>query len=134
MGRYLFIGAALLAGFSAAPAHAQEEILGTWRDAKDSVHVRTARCGDRVCGVVVWATERAKASARRGGTPNLIGATVFRDFKQEKPNQWRGRVFVPDRGVTFSGTISLVGRNELRGTGCLIGRIGCKSRTWTRVE
>jgi uncharacterized protein (DUF2147 family) len=138
MGRYLFIGAALLAGFSAAPAQSQaqmpDDVFGIWRNAEDDVHIRTAPCGDQVCGVVVWASESAKEDSKRGGTPNLVGTSLFHDFKQVAANRWRGKVFIPDRGVTLSGTLSLAGRNTLRGTGCLVGRIFCQTQTWTRVE
>ncbi len=116
-------------------AHAQaqdDSLLGTWRDPKDTVHVRTEPCGDRVCGVVVWASDAAVAAARRGGTGELVGTTVFRNFKQAKPNVWRGKVYAPDVRMTFSGTLT-VDDNELRGKGCVLGGIVCKTRTWERV-
>jgi len=120
----------------AAPhvAYAQgDTLLGTWRNPKNTVHVRTEPCGNLVCGVVVWASDAARADAKRGGTGDLIGTTVFRNFKQEKPNVWRGKVYAPDVRMTFSGTLT-VDNNELRGKGCLIGGIGCKTRTWERVS
>ncbi len=133
MYRKLCLASAAIGCLGATTAAAQDGLIGTWQDPKDSVHVRTQPCGEAICGVVVWATDQAKERARRAGTQQLIGTTVFRDFHQQKANQWRGRVFVPDQNTTFSGTITLVDPNTIRGTGCLLGRIICKSRTWHRV-
>lgn len=63
----------------------------------------------------------------------LVGSTLFRDFRQERPEVWRGKVYVPDIGKTFSGTISVKDANHLEGKGCLVGRVGCKSQIWTRI-
>ncbi|HEY1124221.1 MAG TPA: DUF2147 domain-containing protein [Sphingobium sp.] len=118
---------------SAVPALAADQSFGVWRNPSNSVHVRAKPCGKRMCGVVVWANDKAKADARRGGTAELVGADLFRDFTQEKPGVWRGKVFVPDIAKTFSGTVTVIDPNTLRGEGCLLGRIACKSQTWTRL-
>ncbi|RVT94114.1 DUF2147 domain-containing protein [Sphingomonas crocodyli] len=107
--------------------------FGIWRNPQNSVHVRAERCGKYMCGTVVWANDKAKADARRGGTAELIGLQLFREFRLDKKGEWRGKVHVPDIGKTLSGTISVVDENTLVGTGCLIGRVGCKSQTWTRL-
>ncbi|MDF0546640.1 DUF2147 domain-containing protein [Sphingobium sp. H39-3-25] len=116
------------------PAPAQSQSLGIWRNPKDSVHIRAEPCGRYICGVVVWANEKAKADSRKGGVDPLIGAQLFRQFSEERPNLWRGSVFVPDIRKTFSGTITIVDQHTIRASGCLIGRIGCKSQIWTRVD
>jgi uncharacterized protein (DUF2147 family) len=87
-----------------------------------------------MCGTVVWANAKAQADARKGGTAELVGAELFRDFVRENETVWRGKVYVPDIDRTFSGTITMVDPRTLRANGCLIGRIGCKSQVWTRVE
>ncbi len=120
--------------FAQTAPEAKDSLIGVWRDPGDSVHVRTAPCGDRICGSVIWANDKAKADARRGGTQELLGTMVFRDFKRVKANVWRGRVFVPDLNVTFSGTLTLLNNGQLRGKGCLVAGVGCKTRTWTRVS
>ena len=132
--RALGLSIALLAVAPALPAEARDQSFGVWRNPSNSVHVRAEPCGARMCGVVVWASDKAKADAARGGTPQLIGARLFRDFRQEKPGVWRGRVFVPDINKTFSGTVSVLDPNRIEGKGCLVGRIGCKSQIWTRIQ
>jgi uncharacterized protein (DUF2147 family) len=124
-----------LAMLSASPVTAApDSSFGTWRNPSDSVHVRAEPCGERMCGIVIWANDKAKADARRGGTNQLIGAELFRDFSLEKPGIWRGKVFVPDIGETFSGTITIVDDRTLKGEGCLLGRIACKSQVWIRLD
>jgi uncharacterized protein (DUF2147 family) len=108
-----------------------------WTNPQRSVQVRAHRCGPAgatMCGTVVWANEKARGDARRGGTDPLVGAQLFRNFTPEGKSVWRGQVFVPDINKSFSGTVTLVDPRTLRAQGCLIGRIGCKSQTWTMVD
>lgn len=122
-----------LAALCAATASAADKSFGIWKNPSGSVHVQAQPCGERMCGVVVWANEKATADAKRGGTDQLVGAQLFRDFVLEKPGRWRGKVFVPDIGKTFSGTVTVIDDHTLKGEGCLLGRIACKSQTWTRL-
>jgi len=126
------LGLGLMALCTAA-ASAADNSFGIWKNPSGSVHIRARPCGERMCGVVVWANEKATADAKRGGTDPLVGAELFRDFAMEKPGHWRGKVFVPDIGKTFSGTITVIDDHTLKGDGCLLGRIACKSQTWTRL-
>lgn len=127
--------AAALVALSAAPASAApERSFGIWRNPGNSVHIRAHPCGKSMCGTVMWASDKAKADARRGGTETLIGAQLFSGFVQERAGVWRGKVFVPDIGKTFSGTITVVDDRTLKGAGCLLGRIACKTQVWTRVD
>jgi uncharacterized protein (DUF2147 family) len=107
---------------------------GVWRNPQDSVHISLRGCGDALCGTVIWANDKAQADARRGGTDPLVGVDLFRNFRAAGPGVWRGRVFVPDLNKSFSGTLTRVDERTLIGKGCLIGRIGCRSQTWRRVE
>ena len=46
---------------------------------------------------------------------------------------WRGRVFVPDRNRTFSGSAEPIDGKTLRAKGCLFGSVLCKTQLWTRL-
>jgi len=104
-----------------------------WRNPQNSVHVRIQPCGNGRCGTVVWASDKAKADSARGGTPNLVGIQLFREFVQSSPNVWTGKVFVPDLNRVFGGTGTIVNPNTIVARGCLVKGIGCKSQTWTRI-
>jgi uncharacterized protein (DUF2147 family) len=124
---------ALIATTTGAAAGDGDAAIGTWRNIRNTMHIEIHHCGDSMCGKVVWASDQAIADAKRGGTRDLIGTEIFRDFRRDAGGNWRGRVFVPDLNKTFSGTIELVDRNTLKGTGCLVGRVLCKSKVLVRI-
>ena len=121
---------------AATPSRAQEgdRSVGKWSNPQNSVHVQSHHCGTSMCGTVVWANDKAQADARRGGTEALVGLQLFRDFRKDKTGSWRGKVFVPDINKTLSGSIKVIDTDTLKGSGCLVGRIGCKSQIWTRIQ
>ena len=114
----------------AAPPTAADSV---WRNPQDSVHVRIHTCGTSRCGTVIWANDKAKADSARGGTANLVGTELFRDFHETSPKIWNGKVFVPDLNRVFSGTGKVLDSNSIVARGCLAKNFGCKSQTWTRV-
>ena len=132
-----FTSLALAAIVLVAPApavsqkSAQDLVL---RNPSNSVHVRIHPCGKSRCGTVVWANDKAKADSARGGTRNLVGTELFREFREVSPNVWKGKVFVPDLNKVFTGTGTVKDQNIVVARGCLFGSIGCKSQTWTRVR
>jgi uncharacterized protein (DUF2147 family) len=118
-----------------APAHSQKPRQeNVFRNPQDSVHVRIHPCGKGRCGTVVWANDKAKADSARGGTRNLVGTELFREFREVSPKVWKGKVFVPDINKVFTGTGTIKDQNTIVARGCLIAGMGCKSQTWTRVR
>ena len=105
-----------------------------WRNPSNSVHVHVYPCGKGRCGKVVWANEKAKADSARGGTANLVGTELFREFREVSPKVWKGKVFVPDLNKVFTGTGTIKDRDTVVARCCLIGNLGCKSQTWKRVR
>ena len=127
------VAAALLLGPATAFAQrpGQENVF---RNPQNSVHVRIHPCGKGRCGTVVWANDKAKADSARGGTRNLVGTELFREFREASPKVWKGKVFVPDINKVFTGTGTIKDQNTIVARGCLIAGMGCKSQTWTRVR
>ena len=132
MTGFLRTAAAIAATLLSSAAPAQQDSV--WQNPSNSVHVRVHPCGTGMCGTVVWANDKAKADSARGGTPNLVGTELFRDFHEASPKLWKGKVFVPDLKGVFSGTGKVVDENTIIARGCAVGNIGCKSQTWTRVS
>jgi uncharacterized protein (DUF2147 family) len=131
----LTTAAALVAGpATVSSASAQEAFTyGVWRNPKNTVHVEIKPCGGgRACGNVVWANDDAKEDAKKGGTPNLIGLQLLRDFQLQKNGSWKGKVFVPDLNMTLSGTADFPDATTMKAKGCLL--LFCKSQTWRRVD
>lgn len=107
---------------------------GVWRNPRNTVHVRIQPCGRDMCGTVVWASARAQQKARAAGTPNLIGAQLFRRLQRQDAGSWQGRVFVPDLQRTVPGRLRVRGPNAVEASGCVAGGLICRSQTWTRVS
>ena len=119
------------AAAAAAESPGQDLVL---RNPSNSVHVRVHTCGKTRCGTVVWANEKAKKDSARGGTPNLVGTELFREFREVSPKVWKGKVFVPDLNKVLTGTGTVKDQDTIVARGCLFGGIGCKSQTWVRVR
>ena len=116
-------------------AAAQAALEGQWRNPKGSVTVKVAPCGRNWCGTVVDASAKAKASARKGGTPNLIGTRILTGLRPAGDDRFKGQVFDPKRNIRAPATIKVIGPNAIEVKGCAIaGFLLCKEQRWTRVS
>ena len=127
----ILMGLALLGCASAAAA---APIEGRWTNPKHNVIIHVARCGDDYCGKVAWASDKAKSTARKGGTENLVGAQLMTGFRPDGNGAYKGRAFDPKRGLHGTATIRPVGENSLEVRGCAFMGILCKTQRWTRVS
>ena len=124
----------LLAAAVPVTASAQAALDGHWRNAKGSVVVRMTPCGDAYCGVVIEASDKAKATARRGGTPNLIGTRILFGMRPVGDGAFKGQGFDPKRNIRAPATIRLLGPSTLVVRGCVLSGFICKEQRWTRVS
>ncbi len=124
----------MLLALIAMTVTADAPIEGRWKNPSGRVTVLIEACGAALCGSVVSAAESAKADARRGGTINLVGTQLMTGFKPAGANKWRGRMFVPDINHRSNAELKLIGENQLKVTGCMVGRMICKSQYWTRAD
>ena len=90
-------------------ASAQAALEGHWKNPKGSVVVRIASCGDVYCGVVIEASDKAKATASRGGTPTLIGTRILSGMKPAGDGTFKGQAFDPKRNIRAPATVRLLG-------------------------
>lgn len=126
--------ALLLAGFASTPALAQASVEGRWTNPKRNVVIEVGKCGATYCGTVAWASEKAKATARKGGTKSLVGATLMTGFKPVGDGAYKGRAFDPKRGLHGTATIRPLGQDRIEVRGCVIAGMLCKTQRWTRVS
>ena len=101
-------GLVLLAMAVPVTAAAEAALDGHWKNPKGSVIVRVASCGDAYCGIVVQASDKAKATARKGGTPNLIGTRILSGLRPAGDGSYKGQVFDPKRNVRAPATVRQV--------------------------
>ena len=133
MNRILIAVASLIAVATPAAA-ASAPVVGTWSNPKGSVVVRVTPCGEGYCGTVVKASDKAKAKARQGGTPNLIGTRILSNLKPAGNATFKGRAFDPKRNIRAPATIRMIGPNAIEVRGCAVAGILCKEQRWTRVS
>lgn len=128
-------GIALFALWVPVAAFAQAVLDGQWKNPKGSVIVRLGPCGNAVCGVVVHASEHAKETARKGGTPNLVGTRILSNLRPTGDGSFKGQAFDPKRNIHAPATVRLVRSDMLQVRGCAIaGMFVCKEQLWTRVS
>lgn len=107
---------------------------GRWKNPSGSVIVAIDACGAAYCGKVDWASDQAKADARKGGTDPLVGTQLMTGFLAAGAGKWRGRLFVPDLKRRSKAELRMIGAGQLKVTGCAVGRMVCKSQLWTRAD
>ncbi|MBN8535284.1 MAG: DUF2147 domain-containing protein [Rhizobiales bacterium] len=117
--------AAAFSGLAAlsAPALAQD-VTGTWLRENGESRVRFAKCGEAMCGTVVWLKNPAESKSK-------VGQRVFYDMVASGANAWTGKAFNPEDGKTYSGKMTLSG-NSLTTAGCVAGGWICRSANWSR--
>ena len=120
---------ALLAAIQDPPASA---IDGRWVNPGGSVIIAIGPCGDARCGTVTWASDEAKADARKG-TDQLVGTDLLTGLKERKPGQWRGKLFIPDRNMRATANIQTIGERQLKVSGCALVVL-CKTQYWNRAD
>ena len=117
----------------ATAATEANSIEGSWTNPSTSVTVTIAPCGDAMCGRVTAASDKAKADARKAGTDPLVDVELMSEFKSSGAGRWKGRLFVPDLKRRSKAEFRMIGSDQLKVTGCAVGRLLCKSQLWTRV-
>src|SRR5579884_624325 len=108
----------LLAATASFTASAQSVLTGQWKNPKGSVIVRLSPCGTAICGVVIDASQHAKDTARKGGTPNLIGTRILSGLRPAADGTFKGSAFDPKRNIHAPATVRLIGHDALEIQGC----------------
>jgi uncharacterized protein (DUF2147 family) len=122
----LILAAALQAG---APA----SIEGTWKSPGGNSVITIAPCGDALCGTVAWASEQAKKDSAKTNS-QLVGTQILTGLKPDKRGRWQGKLFIPDKNMRVTAKMERSGSDQLKVSGCAVGKSLCKSALWTRVD
>ena len=132
-----FVLALMLVG--ARPASAADP-LGTWLTEKSDARIQITRCGNGICGTVVWLKEPIDPATGKpqvdGRNPDpsrqnrkIIGLRIF-SMPSSGPDTWGGNIYNSDDGKTYTATIKLPRPSQLEVRGC-VGPF-CGSEMWTR--
>jgi uncharacterized protein (DUF2147 family) len=137
----VILAGGLLAASSAGVSGATEA-TGVWRMESGKVTVRLANCGARLCGTII----ALKKPFKKNGQPKtdhenpnpalrdrpLIGLLLLSNMKPDGENKWRGTIYNPDDGRTYSASMRLDG-NRIKVKGCVAG-ILCQSKWFVKVD
>jgi len=149
MSRHLRGLAYLVATFalaaSTAGARAAERLDGFWMDSDGEVLLQIGRCGNTRCGRVAWLRKPRGPDGGplrdfRNPDPRLksrfvCGMVVVSGFKKQRDGSWGdGTVYVPDKGMSFSGEAQVLGPNHVKVSGYVLLPIFGSSEVWTRVN
>jgi uncharacterized protein (DUF2147 family) len=133
--RSVAAAAALALGAAATPAVAQPDgLLGQWENPKHSMVVDVSRCraGD-YCAVVIKASAKAQANARKGGTEHFIGTEILR-VRDTGERTFKGTAFDPESNMHVSATVRVVGPGVMEMKGCALLGLVCEEQRWTKVN
>ena len=134
---------ALLAALTLPGAAFAADPTGTWLTEGGKSRVKIVRCGDALCGTIVWLKEpndpktgKAKTDANNQDAARrsraMIGIEIVLGMQPSgTSDKWTGEVYNPEDGKTYSGSLTMTGANELSLAGCVLAVL-CKSQTWTR--
>ncbi len=107
-------------------------LQGEWWTPGFNARVRIEACGaDAVCGRIAWLwDDKAQGIADR--TP-LVGKLVIDQMKPSDPGQWNGgRLYNPQDGRDFKGTLHLRTDSTLVVSGCVL--FVCQTQVWRRAD
>lgn len=132
----------LLAALLGATAAHAESADGIWLTQAGDARVRIGKCGDGICGNIVWLREPHDTATGQPATdsknPNpalakrpMIGLPLFSGMQPSGPNKWSGQIYNADDGSTYASSVTVTSADSLRVEGC-VGAL-CGSETWTRA-
>ncbi|WP_275183992.1 DUF2147 domain-containing protein [Bradyrhizobium sp. CSA112] len=127
--------------FAGAHAARTNDPAGVWLTQSGDAKIKVSRCGNALCGRVVWLKEAIdKATGKpqlddRNADPSLrsrpvIGISLFVGMQEAGPNKWSGKIYNADDGQTYASSVTLLPSGNLNVRGC-VGTL-CAGEEWTR--
>jgi uncharacterized protein (DUF2147 family) len=149
MRHYAFaaaIGVFTVASFvPCGPSHAASvDPTGYWvkPNSERTAKILVTRCGRGLCSKIAWLEDPNDSHGRplrdiRNDNPSLrgrsiVGLPIFSNLMQSAPGTWAGKIYNPEDGHTYSVTVTMVSKREMRLRGCK-NWLMCAERTWFRT-
>ena len=130
-------------------AAAAADPTGYWRKAEQGERpgkMQVYRCGAGkryLCAKIVWLQSPLDRNGRplrdvRNENPSLrgrqiMGLPIVSGMAPVGANRWKGNIYNPEDGNTYSATLTLVSSNKINLKGCKAW-ILCGERTWLRTS
>lgn len=144
--RFRFAGFFLLALLAATPVGAGSPTpVGVWLHSNGRIEVEISRCGDRLCGKLVWFKWPNDAQGRplvdlknpdsKLRKRPLLGLTILTGLHPAGDGTWEdGTIYNPDDGMTYEALMSIRGDGNLRVRAYVLFPFLGETQIWTRVR
>lgn len=128
------------------PAAAQTPPLGVWADDTGDSHIELYRCGEQLCGRVVWLRTPTDANGKprfdvkhpsaERRTQLLQNLTVLQNLRYNaETDRWEdGEIYDPENGRTYSCYVAAAGKDRLEVKGYIGFSLIGKAHYWQRVK
>ena len=118
--------------------------LGIWTNEEKEARFEIYKCGDKLCGKIVWLKEPNRDGRPKtdSNNPNkklqnqpLMGLVFIKGFEYDGDNKWEnGTIYDPKSGKTYSCYLKMESKDQMEVKGYIgISLIG-RSQNWTRVQ
>ncbi|QNH60544.1 DUF2147 domain-containing protein [Hymenobacter sediminicola] len=129
------------------PAASQTPVpLGIWADDSGDSHIELYRCGEQLCGRLVWLRTPTDANGKprldehhpdqtKRSQP-LHNMTVLQNLRYNAENdRWEdGSLYDPDNGRTYSCYLAAAGKDRLEVKGYIGFSLFGRAHYWQRVK
>ena len=131
----VFAVTALALAMAASPAAADTGgIEGRWTNPKHTTVVHVTRCDrNSYCAIVLKATAKAQANARKGGTEHFIGTEILH-VSAAGHGVFKGKAFDPESNMHIPATVRFVDAGTIEIQGCALLGLICKTQRWTKLD
>ena len=147
--KFLTILTALLLSTTTVLGAVSDDVLGIWKTELDESKVEVYRCGEKICGKIVWLKRPVytDGSDSQVGTPiidrknpdpelrnrPLIGLRFMQGFSEQSNITWGGgSCYDPKSGKSYRGKIRLAAPDRLELRGFVGIPLFGRTSVWTR--
>ena len=129
------LGSSLACG--QAWAQSAEDAVGRWLNPENGSNIEFYRCGDGLCAKLTKVTD-GQATDDKNPDPAkrsrpIIGLVIMENAKKAGAGTWNGTIYNRENGKSYSGTVTVKGRDALDLSGC-VAVVLCRTATWTRIK
>jgi len=133
MMKFFTTAAALALAVSPVAAQAGG-IEGHWTNPKHTTLVKVSECArNTYCAIVLKASAKAQANARKGGTEHFIGTEILH-VSAAGDGLFKGKAFDPESNMHIPATVRFVDSGTIEIQGCALFGMICKTQRWTKVD
>jgi uncharacterized protein (DUF2147 family) len=138
------VTAVTLGLLAAAPARAADGPAGLWLTEDGEAKVQIYDCGGMYCGRIVWLKEPNdpqtgqpkvdkfnKDASKRA--QSIVGLNIILGMTPGGAGVWKGSLYNPEDGNTFTGSLKVQDASALKLEGCVLA-LFCRSEIWQRTN